>query len=107
MCSYSGVLRMQGIIPLSRCSKEKDMDYRFLGNDNFFIPARALPPGGGGDFIIKVREIFIRCNHQGFASNMRLNGVSVALLNLLKPPLVTTSLRRPSPACAPSARPTS
>ena len=43
----------------------------------------------------------------GLASNTRLNGVSAALRNRVKPPEVTTSRIRASPACAPSASPTS
>lgn len=41
------------------------------------------------------------------ASNIRLNGVSVALRKRLKPPAAITSLSRFSPACAPKASPTS
>src|SRR6478672_8259548 len=42
----------------------------------------------------------------GRASSTKLNGVSAARLNLLKPPpLTTTSRKRRSPACAPSAGP--
>src|SRR6476619_2007634 len=45
--------------------------------------------------------------HYGFASKTRLNGVSAARRKCVKPPLVTTSRIRASPACAPSASPTS
>ena len=41
------------------------------------------------------------------ASRIMLNGVAAALRNCEKPPLRTTSPIRFSPACAPSARPTS
>src|SRR6266481_1011769 len=44
---------------------------------------------------------------QGRASKIKLNGVCVARRNWEKPPAVTTSRRRFSPACAPSAKPTS
>lgn len=43
----------------------------------------------------------------GRASSTRLKGVSVARLKRVKPPAVTTSRRRASPACAPSAKPPS
>ena len=43
----------------------------------------------------------------GRASKIRLNGVCVARRNLVNPPDVTTSRKRFSPACAPSASPTS
>src|SRR6266516_2617995 len=43
----------------------------------------------------------------GRASKTRLNGVSVARRNRVRPPEVTTSRIRASPAWAPSARPTS
>jgi len=43
----------------------------------------------------------------GFASNTMLKGVSVVLLNRVKPPAATTSRILPSPAWAPSASPTS
>jgi hypothetical protein len=43
----------------------------------------------------------------GRASNIKLNGVCVALRKCPKPPAVTTSCSRFSPACAPNARPTS
>src|SRR6266404_2777700 len=43
----------------------------------------------------------------GRASKIKLNGVCVARRKWEKPPAVTTSRRRFSPACAPSARPTS
>ncbi len=45
--------------------------------------------------------------HHAFASRIRLNGVSVARRKRVRPPWRATSRRRPSPACAPSARPTS
>jgi len=41
------------------------------------------------------------------ASNIRLNGVSVARRNRVKPPSANTRASRASPAWAPSARPTS
>jgi hypothetical protein len=44
---------------------------------------------------------------QGRASSTRLKGVSVARRNLVNPPLITTSRKRASPACAPNASPTS
>src|SRR3981189_2642456 len=44
---------------------------------------------------------------QGRASKIKLNGVCVARRNSEKPPAVTTSRSRFSPACAPSAKPTS
>ncbi len=44
---------------------------------------------------------------QGRASSTRLNGVSVARVTLENPPSLTTSANLASPACAPSARPTS
>jgi hypothetical protein len=43
----------------------------------------------------------------GLASKTRLKGVSVARRKRVKPPAVTTSRMRASPACAPSASPTS
>jgi hypothetical protein len=43
----------------------------------------------------------------GRASKIKLNGVCVARRKWENPPDVTTSLNRFSPACAPSARPTS
>jgi hypothetical protein len=43
----------------------------------------------------------------GRASNIKLNGVWVALRKWLKPPAETTSRSRCSPACAPKAKPTS
>ena len=43
----------------------------------------------------------------GRASSTRLNGVSAARRKRVKPPAVTTSRSRASPACAPSASPTS
>src|SRR5439155_1717897 len=43
----------------------------------------------------------------GRASSTRLKGVSVARRKRVKPPAVTTSRSLASPACAPSARPTS
>lgn len=43
----------------------------------------------------------------GLASRTKLNGVSVALLNLENPPAVMTSPRRFSPAWAPKPKPTS
>ena len=49
-----------------------------------------------------------RCRRaQGRASNTRLNGVSVARRKRLNPPSATTSPILASPACAPSASPTS
>src|SRR5207244_960353 len=42
----------------------------------------------------------------GRASSTRLKGVSVARRKRVKPPAVTTSRSRVSPACAPSASPT-
>ncbi len=47
-----------------------------------------------------------RCVH-GRASSTRLKGVSAARRTRLKPPSLSTSVRRCSPAWAPSARPTS
>ena len=44
---------------------------------------------------------------QGFASKIRLKGVSAARRKCLNPPPVTTSRILASPACAPSASPTS
>jgi hypothetical protein len=44
---------------------------------------------------------------QARASNTRLNGVSAARRNRVKPALVATCLSRASPACAPRAAPTS
>ena len=44
---------------------------------------------------------------QTLVSNTRLNGVSAARRKRVKPPASTTSRIRASPACAPSARPTS
>ena len=44
---------------------------------------------------------------QGLASSTKLKGVSAARRNRLKPPWVTTSFRRCSPACAPRQAPTS
>ena len=44
---------------------------------------------------------------QGRASRIMLNGVSVARRILVKPPAVMTSRSLASPACAPSAEPTS
>ena len=44
---------------------------------------------------------------QGRASSTRLNGVSVARVTLENPPSLITSANLASPACAPSARPTS
>ena len=41
------------------------------------------------------------------ASRIKLNGVSVARRNCVKPASSNTSRSRSSPACAPSARPTS
>ena len=41
------------------------------------------------------------------ASRIRLNGVSVARRNRVKPASPNTCFSRASPACAPSARPTS
>jgi hypothetical protein len=43
----------------------------------------------------------------GRASRIMLNGVSAARLTLRNPPAVMTSRNRASPACAPSAAPTS
>jgi len=43
----------------------------------------------------------------GLASKTRLKGVSAARRKCEKPPLVTTSRMRFSPACAPRASPTS
>jgi hypothetical protein len=43
----------------------------------------------------------------GRASRIRLNGVSVARRTRVNPPCSRTSVSRASPACAPSARPTS
>jgi hypothetical protein len=43
----------------------------------------------------------------GRASKIKLKGVCVARRNRVNPPLVTTSRSRFSPACAPSANPTS
>src|SRR5439155_3476223 len=43
----------------------------------------------------------------GRASSTRLKGVSVARRKRVKPPAMTTSRSRASPACAPSASPTS
>src|SRR5438874_1484790 len=43
----------------------------------------------------------------GFASNTRLKGVSAARRKRVNPPAETTSPIRASPACAPSASPTS
>ena len=43
----------------------------------------------------------------GLASKIKLNGVSVALLKLRKPPSRATSLNRFSPACEPNPSPTS
>ena len=48
----------------------------------------------------------VRDRH-GRASRIMLNGVSVARLTLRNPPAVMTSRSRASPACAPSAAPTS
>src|SRR6266850_1122793 len=54
---------------------------------------------------------FRRCRQnlkpQGRASKIKLNGVCVARRNWEKPPAVTTSRSRFSPAWAPSAKPTS
>ena len=48
-----------------------------------------------------------RARRQGRASRIMLNGVSVARRILVKPPAVMTSRSLASPACAPSAEPTS
>ena len=48
-----------------------------------------------------------RLGNYPFASNTRLNGVSAARRKRVNPPRVTTSRIFHSPACAPSARPTS
>jgi len=76
---------------------------------------RAQRAGGGGGqaksrMMRLVRTGSRRCGawcRHGRASNTRLNGVSAARRNRVKPAAVTTSLILASPACAPSASPTS
>jgi hypothetical protein len=52
---------------------------------------------GERGFLIRVEELVV-LSYYGRASNMRLNGVSVALLKRVNPPFVTTSLSLDSPA---------
>jgi hypothetical protein len=87
---------------------------------------RATLPGGGGlaDLAAEAwptrppggaRQASLACGRrcrpcrggQGRASYTRLNGVSATRRNCVKPPAVTTSRILASPACAPSASPTS
>ena len=69
------------------------------GPEQYFVKA-------GNPFSSKKRLYFPICSHN-FASNIKLNGVSVALRKRLKPPAAITSPSRFSPACAPRAKPTS
>ncbi len=64
-------------------------------------PQKCSFPGRSGRNAGKRRFV------QGLASRIMLNGVAVARLKRLNPPDVTTSRNRASPACVPSARPTS
>src|SRR5882757_1112938 len=81
--------------------------------------ARHRPDGFGGsclDLVVPRRldptaaaspESAISTRLQSLASSTMLKGVSAARRTRLKPPSMMTFLRRASPACAPSARPTS
>src|SRR3954462_10391816 len=51
-------------------------------------------------------DLVTRRRH-GLASKTRLNGVSATRRKRVKPPLFTTTRMPPTPACAPSASPTS
>jgi hypothetical protein len=51
--------------------------------------------------------LIVSTDFYNLASNIKLNGVCVALRKRLKPPAAITSPSRFSPACAPKARPTS
>src|SRR5207245_2692286 len=62
---------------------------------------------GGGRPGAGPRSRGLRPRRQGRSSSTRLNGVAVARRNRVKPACVTTSRSRFSPACAPSASPTS
>jgi len=57
--------------------------------------------------IQKPQSAPVSLSSYGRASRIMLNGVSVARLTLRKPPAVMTSHNLASPACAPSAAPTS
>ena len=69
-------------------------------------PAEPAAAGGGRPGA-GPRSRGLRPRRQGRSSSTRLNGVAVARRNRVKPACVTTSRSRFSPACAPSASPTS
>ncbi len=55
----------------------------------------------------RVPALTRRARRYGRTSRTRLNGVSAVRRTRLKPPSLSTSVSRCSPACAPSASPTS
>ncbi len=69
------------------------------------VAAGRSPGGLSRDVAVRLTRLD-RSAH-GRASNTRLNGVSAARRKRVKPPAATTSPIRASPACAPSASPTS
>ena len=56
---------------------------------------------------IEAATLTISVTRYGLASSTMLNGVSAARRKRVKPPSATTSRNLASPACAPSAKPTS
>ena len=73
---------------------------------DFTFPRRHACQDGEREFAGRVAGVQ-PLRRQGRASRIMLNGVSVARRILVKPPAVMTSRSLASPACAPSAEPTS
>ncbi len=71
------------------------------------VGPHARPHRGWGASARGVRTGRNGCDTYGLASRIRLNGVSAARRTRLNPASRSTSVSRDSPACAPSARPTS
>jgi hypothetical protein len=67
-------------------------------------PSLPLPTGQAGPYRWRCGTA---SRSYGLASRTRLNGVSVARRTRVNPPSLSTSVSLASPACAPSARPTS
>src|ERR671911_1066070 len=83
-----------------------------MPSSTLYRPAKVLrkklaKPVGNRKSVWQVLVLYVWQNDHGLASKTKLNGVCVARRNFEKPADITTSLIRSSPACAPSAGPSS
>src|ERR1700691_1440336 len=86
--------------------RRQEQDGRLAGAVHLVVQPNAVALKVTGGVGIARACLLARFGH-GRASNTRLNGVSATRRNRVKPPAVTTSRILASPACAPSASPTS